>query len=181
MDEQEVVIVGADGTEHVFPGGFNPQRAAAIVRGESPSSGGAATPAALTALGAMKAAPALASGVNAAAQATGRVMSSPAAGGVLAGLTSGLAAAGQPKAAMLVGAGGAALPRAAGLVEKMGPTLMRGAGWLSRAAGTASTPLTLISMLMDAKAQTDQLAADPTIDGEEKRRIRQRLMRPFEQ
>lgn len=29
---QEVVIVGADGTEHVFPSGFDPKRAASIVR-----------------------------------------------------------------------------------------------------------------------------------------------------
>lgn len=35
MPEQpEVVILGADGTEHVFPPGFNPKRAAAIVRGQ---------------------------------------------------------------------------------------------------------------------------------------------------
>lgn len=31
----EVVIVGADGTEHVFPDGFNPKRAAQIVKGQS--------------------------------------------------------------------------------------------------------------------------------------------------
>lgn len=31
-DPAEVVIVGPDGTEHVFPPGFDPQRAAAIVR-----------------------------------------------------------------------------------------------------------------------------------------------------
>lgn len=30
---QEVVIVGADGKEHVFPAGFDPQKAASIVRG----------------------------------------------------------------------------------------------------------------------------------------------------
>src|SRR5688500_9678385 len=29
----EIVIVGADGKEHVFPDGFDPKRAAAIVRG----------------------------------------------------------------------------------------------------------------------------------------------------
>lgn len=32
-DGQEVVILGTDGTEHVFPPGFDPKRAAAIVRG----------------------------------------------------------------------------------------------------------------------------------------------------
>lgn len=40
MDEQqqgaEVVIVGDDGTEHVFPAGFDPKRAAAIVRQAAP-------------------------------------------------------------------------------------------------------------------------------------------------
>ena len=34
-EQQEVVIVGADGKEHVFPPGFDPKRAAAIVRGQS--------------------------------------------------------------------------------------------------------------------------------------------------
>jgi hypothetical protein len=38
MDD-EVVIIGDDGTEHVFPAGFDPQKAAAIVRG-----GGAEAP-----------------------------------------------------------------------------------------------------------------------------------------
>lgn len=33
--EPEVVIVGADGTEHVFPSGFDPKRAAAIVRSQA--------------------------------------------------------------------------------------------------------------------------------------------------
>ena len=33
-EPQEVVIVGADGKEHVFPPGFDPQRAASIVRGD---------------------------------------------------------------------------------------------------------------------------------------------------
>jgi hypothetical protein len=31
--DQEVVILGPDGTEHVFPSGFDPKKAAAIVRG----------------------------------------------------------------------------------------------------------------------------------------------------
>jgi hypothetical protein len=31
----EVVIVADDGTEHVFPAGFDPKRAAAIVRGQA--------------------------------------------------------------------------------------------------------------------------------------------------
>lgn len=36
-DEQpDVVIVGEDGTRHRFPGGFDPQKAAAIVRGGAP-------------------------------------------------------------------------------------------------------------------------------------------------
>ncbi|CAB4146909.1 hypothetical protein UFOVP509_2 [uncultured Caudovirales phage] len=35
MDGQTVVIVGKDGTEHEFPAGFDPKRAAAIVRGQS--------------------------------------------------------------------------------------------------------------------------------------------------
>ncbi len=34
MDE-EIVIVGDDGTEHVFPAGMDPKRAAAIVRGQA--------------------------------------------------------------------------------------------------------------------------------------------------
>lgn len=34
-DQRDVVIVGDDGTEHVFPPGFDPKRAAAIVRGQS--------------------------------------------------------------------------------------------------------------------------------------------------
>lgn len=34
-DQNEVVILGNDGTEHVFPAGFDPQKAAAIVRGQS--------------------------------------------------------------------------------------------------------------------------------------------------
>lgn len=33
-DGPEVVIVGDDGTEHVFPAGFDPMKAAAIVRGD---------------------------------------------------------------------------------------------------------------------------------------------------
>lgn len=33
-EQQEIVIVADDGTEHVFPAGFDPKRAAAIVRGE---------------------------------------------------------------------------------------------------------------------------------------------------
>lgn len=36
-DPQEVVIVDQQGTEHVFPAGFDPKRAAAIVRGQSTS------------------------------------------------------------------------------------------------------------------------------------------------
>lgn len=35
MADQEVVIVGKDGTEHVFPPGFDPKKAAAIVAGQS--------------------------------------------------------------------------------------------------------------------------------------------------
>ncbi len=35
-DEGGVVIVGDDGTEHVFPSGFDPKKAAAIVRGSVP-------------------------------------------------------------------------------------------------------------------------------------------------
>lgn len=35
MAAGEVVIVGADGTEHVFPPGFDPKKAAALVRGQS--------------------------------------------------------------------------------------------------------------------------------------------------
>jgi len=35
MDEGEVVIVGQDGTEHVFPSGFDPKRAASIVAGQT--------------------------------------------------------------------------------------------------------------------------------------------------
>ncbi len=35
-DEGEIVIVGDDGTEHVFPSGFDPKKAAAIVRGSAP-------------------------------------------------------------------------------------------------------------------------------------------------
>ena len=31
MSDQEVVIIGADGKEHVFPSGFDPRRAAGIV------------------------------------------------------------------------------------------------------------------------------------------------------
>lgn len=34
-DQNEVVILGNDGTEHVFPAGFDPQKAAAIVRGQA--------------------------------------------------------------------------------------------------------------------------------------------------
>lgn len=36
-DDQDVVIVDKDGNEHIFPAGFNPKRAAAIVRGGSAS------------------------------------------------------------------------------------------------------------------------------------------------
>ncbi len=39
MADGEVVIVGDDGTEHVFPAGFDPKKAAAIVKGASSSSG----------------------------------------------------------------------------------------------------------------------------------------------
>lgn len=35
MDPQEVIIVDASGTEHHFPSGFDPKRAAGIVRGQS--------------------------------------------------------------------------------------------------------------------------------------------------
>lgn len=38
MADGEVVILGDDGTEHVFPPGFDPKRAAAIVRGQTSSS-----------------------------------------------------------------------------------------------------------------------------------------------
>lgn len=38
-DQGEVVIVGADGTEHVFPSGFDPKKAAAIVRGGGATAG----------------------------------------------------------------------------------------------------------------------------------------------
>ncbi len=37
MPDQEVVIVGADGTEHVFPAGFDPKKAAAIVSKAGPA------------------------------------------------------------------------------------------------------------------------------------------------
>lgn len=37
--DAEIVILGEDGTEHVFPPGFDPKRAAAIVRGQSPTAG----------------------------------------------------------------------------------------------------------------------------------------------
>ena len=45
-DQQEIVIVDAQGAEHVFPPGFDPKRAAAIVRGggaPKPKSGGLRT------------------------------------------------------------------------------------------------------------------------------------------
>jgi hypothetical protein len=50
-DQPEVVIVGQDGTEHVFPPGFDPKRAAAIVSGQRSSSpAGAAEPSTLSRL-----------------------------------------------------------------------------------------------------------------------------------
>jgi hypothetical protein len=64
--------------------------------------------------------------------------------------------------------------------SKAGP-LMQGAGWLSRMAGKASLPLTLLSLLMDAKNQADQLEADDSIDPAMKDQIRLRIARPFEQ
>jgi hypothetical protein len=43
MEQQEIVILGSDGTEHVFPAGMDPQKAAAIVR-QHEGGASAATP-----------------------------------------------------------------------------------------------------------------------------------------
>jgi hypothetical protein len=81
MDD-EVVIIGDDGTEHVFPAGFDPQRAAAIVRGDTTSmSVPKATAATGVAVGAAKLAPAIVSGLHKVAGVAGK-----AAGGQIPGL-----------------------------------------------------------------------------------------------
>ena len=49
MPQREVVIVGNDGREHVFPPGFDPKRAAAIVRGQATRKQATPPPAAATA------------------------------------------------------------------------------------------------------------------------------------
>jgi hypothetical protein len=95
MADQEVVIVGADGTEHIFPPGFDPKRAAAIVKGgdaksDRPSdSGGGAV------LAGAKTAQALAPTIQQAAEAFATSPTAAKTGGALARGVTTIAALGQ--------------------------------------------------------------------------------------
>ncbi len=93
MAEPEVIILGADGiTEHVFPPGFDPKKAAAIVKAQA---GEAPTPpaAAPGGLGTMRAAFETAKGVaGTAANAVGTA--APTIGGIVGGIAGGTVGAG---------------------------------------------------------------------------------------
>ncbi len=68
-DDEPIIIVDDAGTEHEFPAGFDPQRAAAIVRGQSPSS----QPSTKSALSMATAKP----GISVAANLSARMATSP--------------------------------------------------------------------------------------------------------
>lgn len=147
-----------------------------------------ATPGIVAVAGAAKAAPAVVAGVNTVAKGVSAI--DPTLAAILG------SAAPIPGGSAI----GAAAPKVAGVIakatapakaidtgsqfvkamSKAGPA-MRGANWISRAAGKASLPLTLLSLLLDAQNQTEALAADQSIDPAEKNLIRQRIARPFEQ
>lgn len=151
------------------------------------SGGLALSPITAAGVGAAKLAPTATGIVSAGAKAVGKL--DPVLTSIIGGSVPGVGAA-----------VGAAVPKVAGGVAKLtapsqaintgsaflkattkaGP-LMRGAGWLSRAAGTAGVPLTILSLLLDAKNQTDALATDPSMDEAMKAQLRLRLARPFEQ
>lgn len=173
MDE-EIVILGADGTEHVFPAGFDPKRAAEIVRGQSAASQPESPKAPLgvaAAFGAAKAAPAIVSGVNKAAGVVGGLASKRAAKlvpAVVAGTAINQASQGDlGGAAKTVGTAAAVsqIPRAARAVQsatnpavqrmvrfagELLPVSRTPAGFLARGAGALSTVANALSLPVTA-------------------------------
>ena len=190
MDD-EVIILGEDGTEHVFPAGFDPKRAAEIVRGQGASASGMpmATPAVGAALGAAKAAPGVLSFVNRGANAASKV--EPVVASIIGSAAHGIGpaiGAGTPKAAgVLARATAAAKPVASPILDATGKAfmragtpgiLLRGANVLSKIAGKASLPLTIASATHDSVQMIHSLAeraAYPKTDPIERQAILQAL------
>jgi hypothetical protein len=178
MDD-EVVIIGDDGTEHVFPAGFDPQRAAAIVRGSAPMELQKATLTSGAGVGTAKLIPGVLS----------RVVH-PAAKAVASAnpvVTSLIGSVAGPKGAAM----GAGMPKVAGLVQRAtapldlfvrggkvmgtpaGPAL-QGARALSRVASKAALPLTLASGVYDtfnAIQESSKKLDDPNLDPRERQAI----------
>lgn len=199
--DPEVVIIADDGTEHVFPAGFDQMKAAEIVRGgAAPQQGGgmpgAATMAAGAALGAAKMAPGIVSGVNRAAGAVGSAAKSQVgklSPGVLALDAAGDVMRGDMKGAATSAAGSAALtqvPRAAAAVSRMtqpavrllpngvkqtmkagAGPLAKGAGLLSKLAGALGIPLTALSSVVDMQNYALEAAKDPEMPENERAAI----------
>lgn len=176
--DPEVVIIGDDGTEHVFPAGFDPQKAAAIVRGGAPAGSGSQTPVTpMVAAGlgaATKLTPAIVSGVNNVAGPAAKLVSAKGMTPAIAAFdaASSIARGDTKRAATSAGIGvaTAAAPKIAKAAQKAtnpsvvatrgalgrfmtggkaaGP-VARGAGVLSRIAGAATLPALLLSSLYD--------------------------------
>jgi hypothetical protein len=146
-----------------------------------------ATPAILAGVGAAKSAPAIVSGVNKVARGTAAldpVVTSivgsalPVPGGAAVGAAAPkvagiIAKATDPRTAAVRGIAGQ-FTRGA---KAAGP-IARGAGWLSRAATTASLPLTILSSLYDSLQYGQGQAAkldDPSLSPEERDELLRQL------
>lgn len=200
--DNDVIIIGDDGTEHVFPAGFDPKRAAAIVRSGSapPSSGPPATAVTAAGLTAAKMAPAVMRGIHAVATGVGDVAKKSAGKYALGGVAidaAGRVARGDYKGAALSGATAGAMsqvPRIAAAVRRAtnparvavrsgtgqfirgarpAGAMMRGAGWLSNAAGMVAGPALAMSTAYDTQQALIAKANDPSTPPEE----REALMR----
>jgi hypothetical protein len=152
---------------------------------------GMATPGVGMALTAAKAAPAIMSIVNKGAGVVGQAAKSASVPGIVAGAVGSLASGGDPKTTALSAIGGVAVPKVASMIQKAtapakalntgsqfvkatskaGP-LMRGAGWLSKIAGAAALPATMLSTYSDLASELySRIANDENLDPEVRRAL----------
>ncbi len=125
--EGEVVIVGDDGTEHVFPPGFDPKRAAGIVRVQSAHPVSGTGGAVLSAIG---------SGLPAAANAVEDFATSPTAAQAGGALARGLTTAGEIGRGIFTGS-----PADILAAPRVGWAAGKGGYWLTKGAQSIARPI----------------------------------------
>lgn len=170
-----------EGVIHEFPDDFTDEEIAAALGGggDQPAASTGppmATAATGMALGAMKAAPAIVSGINATAKTAGNLAQKSAAKYAVGGAVidaAGRVARGDYKGAAATGGTAIAMsqvPRAAGFIQRVTAipkgfrppgVVMNGANALSRMAGVAAVPLTILSTMSDARDAMIAAIQDP--------------------